>query len=232
MTEIAGEQKGQRRHARRNHELLIVAAREVFSEQGVAASLEEIARRAGVGIGTLYRHFATREALVEAIFEDRINEFIAIGRAVGDEPDGWQALVVFLERMLELQAGDRLLKDVLMRYPPGPGRLASARQEMGRFFEDVLTRAREQGRLRADFTLADLAMLFWSFTPLIDATAEVAPNAWRRHLQLLLDGLRADRATPQTESPLTEEQLHAAMHALQEQRVGRRPGARSERFEA
>ena len=79
MTEIAGEQKGLRRHARRNHELLVAAAREVFAEQGVEASLEEVARRAGVGIGTLYRHFATREALVEAIFERRFGELIAVG---------------------------------------------------------------------------------------------------------------------------------------------------------
>lgn len=221
MAGISGEQKGQRRHARRNHELLVAAAREVFSEQGVAASLEEIARRAGVGIGTLYRHFATREALVEAIFDERINEFSAIARAAADEPDGWQALVRFLEQTLELQAGDRVLKDVLMRYPPGAGRLASARDEMRRLFEQLIERAREQGRLRADFVFPDLAVLFWSFAPLIEATSEVAPNAWRRHLQWLLDGLRAESATPQTEPPLSDEQLHAAMQSLQEQRFGR-----------
>jgi AcrR family transcriptional regulator len=222
VTEIVGEQKGIRRHARRNHELLLAAAREVFSEQGVAASLEEIARRAGLGIGTLYRHFATRDALVEAIFEERINEFIAIGRTANEEPDGWKALVGFLEQMLALQASDRLLKDVLMRYPSAPGRLATARAEMGQLFDQVLDRAQKQGQLRPDFTLPDLAQLFWSFTPIIDGTAVIAPNAWRRHLQWLLDGLRADNPTPQTEPPLTDEQLHAAMHALQQQRIGRR----------
>jgi len=222
MSGIAGEQQGQRRHARRNHELLVVAAREVFAERGVEASLEEIARRAGVGIGTLYRHFATREALVEAIFEDRITELIAIARAAAAEPDGWQALVRFLEQMLELQASDRVLKDVLMRYPPGAGRLASAREEMRQLFEQVLERARKQGRLRDDFTISDLALLFWSFTPLIDATAEVAPNAWRRHLHWLLDGLRTEATTPQAEPPLRDDELHAAMQALREQRLGRR----------
>ena len=225
MTGIAGEQQGQRRHARRNHELLVAAAREVFAERGVEASLEEIARRAGVGIGTLYRHFATREALVEAIFEDRIDEFIAIGQAATDEPDGWQALVRFLEQTLELQASDRVLKDVLMRYPPGVGRLASAREEMRRLFEQLIERARQQGRLRADFMLPDLALLFWSFAPLIDATVEVAPNAWRRHLHWLLDGLRAESASPQAEPPLSDEQLHAAMEALRQQRLGRRRAA-------
>lgn len=225
MTGIAGEQKGQRRHARRNHELLVAAAREVFAERGVEASLEEIARRAGVGVGTLYRHFATREALVEAIFERRIGELVAIAQAAAAEPDGWQALVRFLDQTLELQASDRVLKDALMHYPPGAGHLVSAREEMRQLFEQVLERAREQGRLRGDFTFADLTLLFWSFTPLIDATSEVAPNARRRHLHWLLDGLRAESATPQAEPPLSDDQLHAAMQALRHQRLGRRRGA-------
>ena len=161
MTEIAGEQKGQRRHARRNHELLVAAAQEVFSERGIEASLEEIARRAGVGIGTLYRHFATREALVEAIFESRIGEIVAVTEAAAAEPDAWLAFVGLLEHTVELQAGDRVLKDVLMRYPPVAGRLASAREEMRRLFEQVIERARTHGGLREDFTFADLAVLSW-----------------------------------------------------------------------
>lgn len=223
MTEIAGEQKGQRRHARRNHELLVAAAREVFAEQGAEASLEEIARRAGVGIGTLYRHFTTRDALVEAILERRLGEFMALAESSAGEPDGWSAFVQFLERTLELQAADRLLKDVLMRYPPGAGRLTSARAELRRLFEEVLERAQKQGSLRDDFTVTDLALLFWSFTPLIDATAEVAPEAWRRHLHWLLDGLRAEAATPPAQPPLNDTQLGAAMDALREQRLRRRP---------
>src|SRR5436189_2765363 len=112
MTGIAGERQGQRRHARRNHELLVAAAREVFAERGVEASLEEIARRAGVGVGTLYRHFATRDALVEAVFERRIGEFVAVAEAAAAEPDAWLAFVGFLEATLTIQAGDRMLKDV------------------------------------------------------------------------------------------------------------------------
>jgi AcrR family transcriptional regulator len=221
MTDLAGQHPGQRSDARRNHELLVGAARAVFAERGLEASLEEIARRAGLGIGTLYRHFSSREALVEAIFEGRIGELVALGEAAEAEPDAWQAVVLVLEGTLELQAGDRVLKDVLMRYPPGEGRLASAREELKVVFERTLERAREQGTLRADFALPDLALLLWSFGPLIDATAEVAPNAWRRHLHWLLDGLRAAAATPQSEGPLSERQLHAAMQALKEHRLGR-----------
>jgi AcrR family transcriptional regulator len=222
VTEIAGEQRGTRRHAQRNHEQLVAAARDVFAERGVEAPLEAIARRAGVGIGTLYRHFSTREALVEAIFERRIGDLVAVADAAAAEPDGWRAFVGFLERTVELQAGDRVLKEIVMRYPPQPGRLASAREDMRRRFEHVLDRARAEGGLRADFTFSDLALLLWSFAPVIDATAEVAPDAWRRHLRLLVDGLRADAATPRAEPPLTDGELRSSMRALREERLGRR----------
>jgi AcrR family transcriptional regulator len=228
-----GEQRRQRRHAQRNHGLLVAAAREVFAAQGVEASLEEIARRAGVGIGTLYRHFRTREALVEAIFEERIGELVGVAETATADPDGWNGLVRFLERTLELQAGDRVLKALLMRYPPRDGRLSRARAELRRLSEEVLARARAQGALREDFTFSDLALLFWSFAPLIEATAAVAPTAWRRHLHVLLDGLRADAGTAHTEPPLSDSQLGEAMQALQAQRYERRraPARRKARSE-
>src|SRR6202795_799939 len=89
MTGIAGEQEGQRSHARRNHEVLVVTAREVFAERGVDASLEEIARRAGVGIGTLYRHFPTREHLVEVVYRREVELLCAAADelARGERPD-------------------------------------------------------------------------------------------------------------------------------------------------
>jgi hypothetical protein len=81
-----------------------------------------------------------------------------------------------------------------------------------------------RGRLRGDFEFPDLALLLWSFSPLIDATVEAAPNAWRRHLHWLLDGIRADSATPQAEPPLSAAQLQAAIQALRSRRLGRRGG--------
>jgi len=221
MAEITGERVGGRRDAQRNHELLVEAARELFMEQGVEAPLEEVARRAGLGIGTLYRHFATRDALVEAIVERRMGELLTIAEAALSEPDGWEGLVRLLERTLELQAADRMLKDVLMRYSPETARLESAREEVRRLFERILVRARDEGTLRRDFALPDLALLLWSFAPVIDATAKVAPNAWRRHLLWLLDGLRADAAGDQTEAVLTDEELRASMRALSERRTSR-----------
>lgn len=217
MSGIAGEQAGQRSHARRNHELLVATAREVFAERGVDGSLEEIARRAGVGIGTLYRHFATRDALIEAVFERRIGDFVAIAEAAAEEPDAWLAFTGFLEAMLNLQSEDRMLKDVLWRSAPGAERVESARARLRGLYEQVLERAHAQGELRADFGFADLAVLLWSFAPLTEAS-EVGSNVWARHLHVLLDGLRAGAASPQSEPPLSNED----MRVLRERRMGRR----------
>lgn len=221
---VTRRQGGLRRDAQRNHTLLVGAARELFAERGVEAPLDEIARRAGLGIGTLYRHFPTREALVEAIFAERVDEFRAVGETALAETDAWAGLVGFLEATLELQTGDRLLKEIFLRHPLRQGRLAETRQEFLRLFEQVLARAHEQGVLRPDFTVPDLALVLWSFAPVIDATAAVAPNAWRRHLHLLLDGLRPQSATPQTQPPLTDNQLSEAMRCLRQQRSPRKPG--------
>jgi AcrR family transcriptional regulator len=182
----------------------------------VEASLEQVALRAGVGIGTLYRHFPTRDDLVEAIFERRVGELVAVAEEAAAEPDGWRAFCNFLERTLELQAEDRVLKDVLLRHPPRAGKLAGAREALRRRYEQLLARARADGALRGDFTSADLALLLWSFRPVMDATTGVAPGAWRRHLHLVLDGLRAEAATPHSQRPLEDHELRAALTALAE----------------
>ncbi len=177
-----------RSDAQRNHDLLVASARAVFAERGVDASLEEIARRAGVGIGTLYRHFATRDALIDALVDQRIGEVFAVGRDAVADPDPWHGFVFLLEGMLELQAKDRVLKDVLMEYAKGSAQFAAAREQLRTLFLEALERAHAQGTLRADFELSDLALLFQSFGPLFDDA--VPPEAWRRPLRWLLDGLR------------------------------------------
>lgn len=221
MVEAKVRAPGSRRDAQRNRVLLVQAARDVFAEVGVEAPLDAIARRAGVGAGTLYRHFPTRTALVEAILAERTGELVAVAEAAVVEPDAWTGVVRFLETTLELQSGDRVLKELMVRYPPGEGCLGDARKELGRLLALLLERAHEQRAVRADFEVADLAILLWSFAPVIDATADVAPAAWRRHLHWVLDGLRPAAASGQVEPPLDETQLAEAMRSLREQRLQR-----------
>ena len=218
MADLIQRQPGSRADARRNRALLVSADRNMFTERGVDARLDEIARRAGVGIGTLYRHFPTRESLVEAIVAERADEVLGLAETV--QPDAWTGLVEFLEAMLELQRRDRVLKELFVRYPPGEGQLAETRRRLRRLFDRLLA-GHEQGTLRADFGVSDLALLLWSFAPVIDAT-EAVPNAWKRHLHWLLDGLRQTAATPVSEPPLNDRQLKEAMRRLREQRFAQR----------
>jgi AcrR family transcriptional regulator len=214
-----------RRDAQRNQVKLVAAGREVFAERGVDASLEEIARRAGVGIGTLYRHFPSREALVEVIFEEHIGQVLAAADEAAAADDAWAGLVAFLERVLDLQARNLPLRDVFVRHPVGKGRIAAQRRQIGPLLKKMVVRAREQGVLRSDFTVGDLALAMWSFAPVFEATAGIAPNVWRRHLQLVLDGMRAEAATPQRVRPLSERRLEEAVDTLRSRYHRRRAAA-------
>jgi AcrR family transcriptional regulator len=212
----------QRRDAQRNRERLVTAGREVFAEQGAEATLEEVARRAEVGIGTLYRHFPTREALVEVIYQEHIGEVLAAAEQAAAGEDAWAGLVGFLERVLELQARNLPLRDIFLRHPVGEGPIAEQRKRIVPLLKQLIARARRQGALRADFTLGDLSLLMWSFAPVFEATADVAPNAWRRHLRILLDGMRPAAATPQQVRPLAGRRLQAAIEALRDRYHRRR----------
>ena len=213
-----------RRDAARNHAKLIAAGRDVFAEQGPDASLEEIARRADVGIGTLYRHFPTRDALVEVIFEEHFDQIVAAAEEAAAGEDAWRGLVAFLERVLDLQARNFPLRSVFLRLPASPG-IAERRKLIGPLLDRLVERAREQRVVRDDFTVGDLSMAMWSFAPIFEATGEVAPQAWRRHLQILLDGMRPAAATPQTVRPLTGRHLERAVEALRERYHRRRAAA-------
>src|SRR5262245_28919683 len=180
MTRATERVPGSRRDARRNRAALVTAASAAFAQEGVDTRLDEIARRAGVGTATLYRHFPNRGALVEAIFAERVGEFFALAEGALEEPDAWAGLVGFLEATLELQSRDRVLREIFVRYPPGEVRLGETYRQLQELFEKVVGRAHEQGVLRLDFGVPDLALVLWSFAPVIDATAEVAPTAWRR----------------------------------------------------
>jgi AcrR family transcriptional regulator len=201
-----------RRDAERNRAKLVEVGRSVFAELGPDAPLEEIARRAGVGIGTLYRHFPTREALVGSIFAEHMDEVVTASQDAAVADDAWAGLVGFLERVLELQARNLPLRGLFLRVPDDAN--AERRKRILPALDRAVARAKEQGSLRDDFTVGDLAVAMWSFAPIFEATADVAPNAWRRHLTILLDGMQAAAATPHQVRPLAGKQLERAIDAL------------------
>jgi AcrR family transcriptional regulator len=203
-----------RRGAQERHDRLIAEARREFAVRGVDASLEKIARDAGVAIGTLYRHFPTRMDLLLAAFQPQLEEFLGGATQAMQHDDPWEAFADYLENLFRVQAGDRGFNDFLSRRFPGSAETERIHDEMCRQIEHVLTRAQEAGEARPDITLADIVNLIWFNGRVIDATRLAAPNAWRRQLHLMLDAYRTERAHPIPEPPMTDKQLYDAMVQL------------------
>ena len=193
-----------RSDARRNRERLVASARELFAARGIDVSVEEITHHAGLGMGTLYRHFPTKGELVDAVLDDAFGEIARLADEAAEAEDAWQGLTRFLHGALELHVQNRGVKDLMAARRSGHD---AARNRIRRLLRRVIDRAQEQGTLRADFTFEDLPPVFWSTARVIETTADVAPDFWRRYLTFFLDGLRAAGATPVTTPPLTRAQL-------------------------
>ncbi|HEY1370680.1 MAG TPA: TetR/AcrR family transcriptional regulator [Gaiellaceae bacterium] len=199
-----------RSDARRNRERLVASARELFATQGVDVPVEEITRHAGLGMGTLYRHFPTKEELIDAVLEESFADLVGAAEQAALEEDAWAAFTGFLEQALALHVGNRGLKDMLATTARGRKRAEAMRARIRPLMRRLIVRAQEQGTLRPDFTPEDLPVVFWAAGRVIETTATVAPDYWRRYLALLLDGLRSGAATPLPRPPLTRAQLAKA----------------------
>ena len=210
-SEVEQVQAPRRRDAQESRKKLVAAAQREFAVRGVDASLERVARDAGVAIGTLYRHFPTRLDLLMAAFEPRLQEFLDGAGVALEIDDPWEAFVNYLENLFRVQAGDRGFNDFLSRRFPANAEIERIHDVMCEQIELVLTRAQHAGKARPDIALADIVNLIWSNGRIMDATSATAPNAWRRHLYLMLDAYRVERAHPLPEPAMTDEQLYDAM---------------------
>ncbi|MTD55052.1 TetR/AcrR family transcriptional regulator [Amycolatopsis pithecellobii] len=185
-----------RRDAERNRQRIIVAAREVFRERGMDTTLDDIAHRAGLGVGTVYRRFPNKEHLVEAMFADRLEGIGERMSAALDRADPWQALLDFLWEATALIADDRGLHDVMLSTAFGQHKVATARDKLLPLAEELIRRAKQCGKLRPDFEPEDMLMLFKMIGAAAEYTHHVAPDQWRRYAALLFDSLRAETGPP------------------------------------
>ena len=199
-------EKPLRSDARRNRAALVASARELFAREGVDVPVEEITHHAGLGMGTLYRHFPTKDELIDAVLEEAFAEMLRLAEEAVAAQDAWAGFAGFLERAFEVHTHNRGVKDMLA----ASRHADSMRGRIRPLLAQMVERAQEQGTLRRDFTPEDLPLLFWSAGRVIETTGKIAPGAWRRYLGLLLDGLRAEAATPLPEPPLTRAQITRA----------------------
>jgi len=198
----------------RNHESLLAAARAVFAEHGLNASLQQVARTAGVAIGTLYRHFPTRDDLLVAVFADKLGTLVHTGEHALELEDPWEGFVLFLETLCALQAEDLGFNELASMDRPASGQAAEVRERIHTLWQRLLTRAQHSGSVRPDLVLGDMFVLLWSHSRIIEATYGVAPHAWRRQLHLILDAYRAERAHALPEPPLTQDEMRLATARL------------------
>jgi AcrR family transcriptional regulator len=176
-----------RADAARNRDKLLAAAAELFAERGLDVPLEHIARRAEVSIGTLYKHFPTREDFVSQIFPQRLAALDVIGHKALAEPDPWQAFAGYLDDIYALQAEDRGLNDILARDLPNAPEVVSACHRGVGHAGILIDRALAAGVLRADYSITDLATLTRAMAQVI----RDSPGEWRRFLSIYVEGLRA-----------------------------------------
>jgi AcrR family transcriptional regulator len=200
-----------RRDAQRNRDRIIAATRAAFQERGLEIGVDEIARRAGVGMGTLYRHFPTKDALIDAIVDARFAELTDAAERALEAPDVWAGFEGFLVAAVELQAADRGFKDALAARGRDEPRVKLARRRLHEGIERLVVRGRDEGLLRADLAAEDVIVLLWATARVVERTADMAPGQVRRFLAMHLDGLRAGAASaPLPAPPLTARQLGQA----------------------
>jgi AcrR family transcriptional regulator len=214
------EGRALRSDARRNRELLLGAARTVIAERGADAPLEEIARRAGVGIGTLYRHFPDRADLIDALVADRVGALAEQAESLLDTPRAFDGLVTVLEQAVASQEADLALRDALIE-TRATSQLDEVRLRWRAAARALVDRARSEGDLRGDIGYADVVVALWGLGRIVEATARSTPGAWRRHLAIVLAGLgAAGVAVPG--APLADGELDAGARVLHDRHRRRR----------
>ena len=202
-----------RADAARNRELLMQAGREVFAERGFDVSLDEIARHAGVGVGTAYRRFPNKEALIDELFDERMREVTAVLETALDLEDPWEGLQMFMVNLLRFQSEDRGLKQAFHESEATRERVEKSKAKLQPMIIELIEGSQKAGKLRPDVTPTDVMIGVLMIGSVMDATRDIHPEAWRRYLVLAMDGLAVNKgeAGPLPVEPLTIEQLDEAL---------------------
>ncbi|MDG2535179.1 helix-turn-helix domain containing protein [Sphingomonas sp. HITSZ_GF] len=185
-----------RADAQRNRQRIIAAAAAVLAEKGLGAGFNEIAHRAGVGVGTIYRHFPRREALIEAVMHGRIAEMDGFLEQALAAPSAWAAFELVFRGAVAMNIANLGVRDAIFGVEGADGRLASHQEVLAGPLAQLLDRARAEGMLRPEITVADVVMLILMLVEFGHRSQPVAPDAVRRYVDLILGSLRARPDAP------------------------------------
>lgn len=197
-----------RADAERNRLRIIAAARELFAQRGLEVSLDEVADAAEVGVGTVYRRFANRDELIAAVLVEHLRSVVATSAEIVDADDPWAAVVDLMMWLVETMAADRGMAAIMVRVDHSHPDIEAAKRQMLDVIERMFRRAHTAGVIRPDLAATDFVALLTMLLPVVEATRSVAPGAWRRYLDLMLDAIRPGPGrSPLGAPPITVDQL-------------------------
>jgi len=184
-----------RKDAARNRQRIIDAAKDVFAARGLGVTLHDIAARAGVGVGTIYRHFPDKKPLIQVIFEQHLAEMTGLFEEALCNPNPWESIVWCHEQLLEHQARNRGLKELLLgTTADAPERGREIRARLHPLAQQLIERGQAAGVVRPDCETQDFGLLQTMVGAVMDAAEDIDPELWRRYFVIALQGLRPEGA--------------------------------------
>lgn len=198
-----------RADAQLNRDRILDAARQAFAVRGLDVSMAAIARRAGVGVATLYRRFPTRESLITEVFADQLGNCLSLVDEALADPDPWRGFRTAIEKLCAMQMSDRGFRTAFVTAFPDAVGFDRVRTHAEAGFAEVIRRAQEAGRLRPDFDRTDLALILHANAGITAGSPEAALAASRRLVAYLLEAFRADRSTGRLPPPAPLTLQHA-----------------------
>lgn len=179
-----------RKDAARNRQRIVESARELFATRGLEPNLNDVAHHAGVGVGTVYRRFSSKDELLEAIFEDGLNQLIGFAETALRQPHSWEGLAWYVEQMCEILATDRGLREIAFSKCYGGERVIAAQDRLIPVIKELVERARADGYLRPEMSSTDMPILGLLAGTVSEFAGHVDEQLWRRYVAILLDGMR------------------------------------------
>jgi AcrR family transcriptional regulator len=212
--EAAGSEHPLRADARRNRERILEAARAAFAEEGIDAGMSEIAERAGVGVGTLYRRFPTKDALIDALMLDHMGRLVEKGEAfLQEQSDPWQTFVRFLRFLVEQKRCDEGFAQLFAGRVVASAELRVMRRQIETIIRALIRRAQDAGALRADVSLGDVGVLLSSVGSAPWLHGDRGRQLNERFLAIVIDGLRAPAASPLPYRPASLPEIERLLEA-------------------